>query len=320
MFAMELVAVGPDLYACLQPDTGWGASNSGLVDRGGGLVVDTFWDLPRTRALLGCYAEVRPEPAARLVNTHNNGDHCWGNQLFAEQGTEIIGHRLCAEGFTKEIAPEVLAALGAADPETLPAGFRHFARAMRDFDFSGIVLTPPTTLVEGDTRLDLDGLAVDLLWVGPAHTPGDLVVHVPEHGVVYTGDILFHQCTPLGWMGTFAQWDAALDRIADLDPAVVVPGHGPLATVAGLRDMQAYLRYVRAEAEAGHAAGLTAREAAERIELGPYLGWTEPARLAFQVHRAYRELDGLPWDTPVDTGAVFEDLEVLRQRYEAVAD
>jgi cyclase len=312
---MDLVPVGPDLYACLQPDTGWGASNSGLIDRGGGLVVDTFWDLPRTRALLDRYAEVRPDPAARLVNTHHNGDHCWGNQLFAEQGTEIIGHRLCAEAFTDDVSPELLTALAAADPATLPEGYVHFAAAMRDFDFGGVTLTPPTTVIDGDTTLDLDGLRVDLLWVGPAHTPGDLVVHVPEHGVVFAGDVLFHQCTPLGWQGTFAQWDAALDRIAGLAPATVVPGHGPLATVDGLHDLQAYLRYVRAEAAAGHAAGLSPLDAARRIELGPYEGWTEPERLAFQVHRAYRELDGLAWDTPVDINAVFGDLAVLRRQY-----
>jgi cyclase len=310
---MELVAVGPDLYACLQPDTGWGASNSGFVHHGGGLVVDTFWDLPRTRALMARYAEVSPAPADRLVNTHCNGDHCWGNQLFAEQGTEIIGHRLCVEGFLKEAPPDSLASLAAVDPEVLPAGVRHFARAIRAFDFSGITLTPPTTVVDGDTSLDLGDLQVDLLWVGPAHTPGDLVVHVPEHGVVYTGDILFHRCTPLGWLGTFAQWDAALDRIAALEPETIVPGHGPLATVEGLRDLQAYLRYVREEVAASHAAGLDPLEAARRIELGPYLDWTEPERLAFQVHRAYNELDGLPWDTPVDLAAVFALLGTLRE-------
>lgn len=308
---MDLVRLGPHLHACLQPDTGWGASNSGLVDRGGGLVVDTFWDLPRTRALIALYAEVRHAPVDRLVNTHHNGDHCWGNQLFAEQGAEIIGHRLCAEGFAAEPSPELLAGLAAADPATIPPGYRGLARGLRDFDFAGITPTPPGTLIEGDTTLDLDGLRVDLLWVGPAHTPGDVVVHVPDHGVVFAGDVLFHRCTPLGWQGTFAQWDAALERIAGLAPETVVPGHGPLATVEGLRELQAYLRYVRDEAAAGHAAGLSPLDAARRIELGPYRSWTAPERLAFQVHRAYRELDGVPWDAPVDMGAVFTDVGEL---------
>ncbi len=96
----------PDLYACLlQPDTGLGASNSGFVDHGGGLVVDTLYDLPRTQRLIDLYATVAEAPARRLVNTHHNGDHCWGNQLFAEAGTEIIGHRLCAEYFEARRPP-----------------------------------------------------------------------------------------------------------------------------------------------------------------------------------------------------------------------
>ncbi len=96
--------------------------------------------------------------------------------------------------------------------------------ALRDFDFHDIVLTPPTTLIEGDTQLDLDGLDVRLLYVGPAHTPGDVVVHLPTEGIVFTGDILFHRCTPIGWQGTFANWIAALERIEALEPATVVPG------------------------------------------------------------------------------------------------
>ena len=82
---MELREIGTDVYACLQEDRGLGTSNSGLVNRGGGLVVDTFWDLPHTRDLIAQYARVWKQPARRVVNTHHNGDHCWGNQLFAER-------------------------------------------------------------------------------------------------------------------------------------------------------------------------------------------------------------------------------------------
>ncbi len=310
---MELVAVGTDLYACLQPDTGLGASNSGLVARGGGLVVDTFWDLPRTRRLVETYADVHPDPARRLVNTHHNGDHCWGNQLFAEQGAEIIGHRRCIEYFDKEASPELFVGLCAATD--LPPSLEGFVHALRAFDFEGITLTPPTTAIDGDTRIDLDGLAVDLLYVGPAHTPGDVIVHVPEHGVVYTGDILFHECTPIGWEGSFANWIAALDRIVALAPAVVVPGHGPLATVDGILGLKAYLQYVYAEARVAFDAGRTTLDAAKGIELGAYAAWTEPERLAFQIDRAYREFAGVAWNTPVDTGKVFGETAALRQHF-----
>jgi glyoxylase-like metal-dependent hydrolase (beta-lactamase superfamily II) len=308
---MELVQIAPGVHACLQPDTGLGASNSAFVAAGGGLVVDSFYDLPRTRQLRDRYAQVSADPPSRLVNTHHNGDHCWGNQIFAEAGAEIIGHRRCAEYFTREATPELFVAL--TEGEVVPEGMEGFVAALRQFDFHDITLTPPTTLLDGDATLDLDGLEVRLLAVGPAHTAGDVVVHVPEHGVVITGDILFHRCTPIGWEGTFDGWIGALARLEALEPDVVVPGHGPLAGVDGMRGLREYLTYVRDEARTHYEAGRTVLEASRRIELGPYAGWNEPERLVFQVDRAYRELAGLPWDTPVDAIRVFGEMEALRR-------
>jgi glyoxylase-like metal-dependent hydrolase (beta-lactamase superfamily II) len=311
---MELTEVAPSVYACLQPDLGLGYSNSGFVDRGGGLVVDTFWDLPRTSELIRSYSTVSDRAPARLVNTHHNGDHCWGNQLFADLGTEIIGHRLCAQYFTTEASPELFVSLCERSDDELGT-LAGFARGLRRFDFRDIRLTPPTTLIDGDTDLDLDGTSVRLLYVGPAHTAGDVVVHLPDHGVVFTGDILFAECTPIGWEGTFANWIGALERLEGLEPDVVVPGHGPVTDVAGLRGLREYLDYVRREARAHFDAGRSTLDAARGIELGPYAGWTEPERLAFQVDRAYREFRGEAWDQPVETGRIFAEVAALRDEY-----
>ena len=315
---MELREIGNDVYACLTPDRGLGWSNSGLVRRGGGLVVDTFWDLPHTRALMDLYRRVLPTPAQRVVNTHHNGDHCWGNQLF--HGAEIIGHRRCAEAFTKDPPPAGLemlrgAGAGAGSDPTLAA----FAAMLADWDFTGIELTPPTTLVDERLDLDLDGLRVELLYVGPAHSIGDLIVHLPAERVVFAGDVLFRLCTPIGWEGTYAQWLAALDTIIALAPEVVVPGHGPLSGLEGPREMRAYLVYIREESRRHFDAGLSEVEAAKRIDLGPYAGWTEPERLIFNVERAYREFRGLPLDAPIDVLTTFRGMYELRTHFAAHA-
>jgi glyoxylase-like metal-dependent hydrolase (beta-lactamase superfamily II) len=310
---MELVELARDVYACLQPDRGLGTSNSGLVDRAGGLVVDTFWDLPHTRQLIETYARVWDGPARRVVNTHHNGDHCWGNQLFAD--AEIIGHRACAAAFGRE-RPEFMQALRSAAGSDDPV-MSGLGRALADWDFTGIELHPPTTLVDDALDLDLDGVPVQLRWVGPAHTAGDLIVHLPRERVVFTGDVLFRLCTPIGWDGTYARWIAALDEIVALDPAVVVPGHGPLCGVEGPREMQSYLRYVQGEAGRFFAAGLSSLEAAKRIDLGPYAGWTEPERIVFQVERAYRELRGEPFDAPLDVTTLFRGMHELRTQRRA---
>src|SRR6059036_3413523 len=180
---MELREIARDVYACLQEERGLGTSNSGLVNRAGGLVVDTFWDLPHTRQLIETYARVWRGPARRVVNTHHNGDHCWGNQLF--RGAEIIGHRLCAASFGKE-SPGFMQALRDGGTSEDPM-IRGFAQLLADWDFRGIELVPPSTLVDDRLELDLGGIPVRLIYVGPAHTAGDLIVHLPEQRVVFTG-------------------------------------------------------------------------------------------------------------------------------------
>jgi glyoxylase-like metal-dependent hydrolase (beta-lactamase superfamily II) len=309
---MERVQLTATVHACLQPDLGLGYSNSGFVDAGGGLVVDTFWDLRRTAELKRLYEQVVPVAPARLVNTHHNGDHCWGNQLFAEVGSEIIGHRLCAEYFTREASPSLFVSL-CNTPDDQLGSLAGFVHGLRRFDFEGIELTPPTTLIDDDTTLGLDGTTVELLYVGPAHTAGDVAVFLPDEGVLFTGDILFNQCTPIGWEGTFANWVAALARLEALSSAFVVPGHGPITDAAGLRGLREYLQYVYREARVQFDRGRTTLEAAQSIELGPYAGWTEPERLAFQVDRAYREFGGGQWDEAVDTTRVLAEVAALRE-------
>ena len=305
---MELREIAKDVYTCLQADRGLGTSNSGLINRGGGLVVDTFWDLPHTRQLIANYARVWKGPARRVVNTHHNGDHCWGNQLFA--GAEIIGHRLCAAAMAKEL-PEMMQMLRlAVDSDDVPVAA--MARALREWDFTGIEPTPPTTLIDETLDLDLDSVQVRLVYVGPAHTAGDVIVHLPEERVLFTGDVLFRLCTPIGWEGTYAKWIEALDRIVALQPEVIVPGHGPLCGLEGPQEMKVYLQYVRAESKRFYDAGLPALEAAKRIDLGPYAQWTEPERLLFNIERAYRELRGEPFDAPIDALSIFRGMYELR--------
>jgi len=299
----------PHVHAAVQSRTGTGWSNSGLVAAGGGLVVDSLYDVRLTQELAALYAEVQPDAPRRLVNTHHNGDHCWGNQVFA--GAEIIAHRGCAERFA-DFTPERAEMIRTmVDP---PESMRSIHEEWADFDFSEVVLTPPTVVIEADTTIDLDGVRVDLLYVGPAHTEGDLVVHVPAEGVVLMGDVLFNRCTPIGWEGSTDNWIAALRRVEDLAPEWVVPGHGPVCDLDGLVSSRRYFEAVRDHARASYAAGETVLESCAGIDLDGWSTWDEPWRLAANVHRVYRECAGAQWDTPFDSGAVMADVEALRRQ------
>jgi cyclase len=303
---MELRRLAADVYACEQEDRGLGWSNSGFVALGGGLVVDTLYDKPLTQQMIDLYASVHPEPAQRLVNTHHNGDHCWGNQLFTS--ATIIAHRGCAARFHDFLPSQAEAIRTMPDPPEHLAGLQaEFA----PFDFSEVELRAPDEVIEGDLTLDLDGVRADILHVGPAHTEGDLVVHLPDESVLFAGDVFFHRCTPIGWEGSTDRWIEALRRIEALAPEWVVPGHGPVCGTEGVREMREYLEYVQREARSHWEAGRTPLEASTRIELGPYATWTDPARLAANVHRVYRECEGASWDDPVDASAVMADVRAL---------
>lgn len=308
---MEVRQVARGVFAALVPDRGWGWSNSGLVAAGGGLMVDTLMDVARTRRAIAGLREASGTEPQRLVNTHHNADHCWGNQLFRDR--EILGHRLCAEAMTRDLSPAVLA--GLVDAPDLSPGLRWFADDVRDFDFSEVEVTPPNRLLDGDLELDLGTTRVELLYVGPAHTAGDLIVHLPEEGVVFAGDVIFRRCTPIGWEGTTAGWVAALDRIVALGPEVIVPGHGPLCGTEGATELRDYFCYVERESRRFFEQGLTALEATRRMDLGPFADWTQPERLVFNVERVYRELRGGAWDEPVPVTRLLDDAFALARTW-----
>jgi len=311
-FAAGLTQLSDKVFAYLQPGGGLGLSNAGLIGSAhDALLVDTLFDLPHTRRMLDEIARRVTADIGRVVNTHHNGDHCWGNQLVT--GAEIIGHRRCAE-LMASLPPESLQRLKLL-PDTIPA-----ARALREglepFDFTGIELTPPTTFVPDDgMKLAVDGVALELIYVGPAHTAGDVIVHLPEEGVVFSGDVIFRLCAPIGWEGTFARWIEALDRIAALGAQTIVPGHGPVCGPEGALELRDYLVYVRDESTRLFNAGASLEEAAMRIDLGPYADWLESERIVFSVDRAYRELRGEPYDQPLDFGGLMVIAAKVREQH-----
>ena len=178
----------------------------------------------------------------------------------------------------------------------------------QDYDFDGIELTPPTTLFDERYVLDLDGIEVHVIHVGPCPQVGDSIVHVPREGVVFAGDAVYRECTPMGWTGSYERWLQCLDLIVWLDPEVIVPGHGPVCGIEGAMDMRAYLEYVRDESTRCFGQGLDALAAAKQIDLGPYRAWQCPARLFANVESAYRDIRNEAATTPRDAARTFDSI------------
>jgi cyclase len=289
-YARGLHEVGDSAYAYLQPDGSWGWSNAGLIVAGEAtLLVDTLFDLPLTAEMLRQMRRAVPAAASidTLVNTHADPDHTFGNQLVG--GAEIVASARTASEMRAE-QPEELRQLLAT--QTSGAAGRFIQGAFSAFDFSEVVLVKPSRTFEGTASLRVGGLEVELIEVGPAHTRGDTLVHLPGEGVVFAGDILFAGVHPVTWDGSVGGWIAACERLLALEPEVVVPGHGPISDAAAVRSLRDYLVYVQGEAAAAHEAGLDAREAARRIDLSEYADWLNPERILVVAAAAYRELEG----------------------------
>jgi cyclase len=312
---LKLEQVGTNCFAALNEKNRLCDANSGLVNLGGGVVIDTQSDLPHARQMIELFGEVWPGMPRRVVNTHEDGDHVWGNQLF--EGAEIIAHRSVPERMRQVADPEESRKLLASADRFLsrillkaihPGVLAVATQLREDYTFDGIELVPPTTLFDQRYELDLDGTDVHLIHVGSCHQVGDTIVHVPKEGVIFAGDVVFRACTPMGWAGTYEKFFQCLDLIIALDPEVIVPGHGPLCGIEGAMEMRAYLDYVYAESRQRYDEGLTPLEAAIKIELGPYRDWKGPSRLYLNVERAYREFQGEPPDAPWDTPKTFDNI------------
>jgi glyoxylase-like metal-dependent hydrolase (beta-lactamase superfamily II) len=310
---MRLEQVAKSCFAVLNETNRVWSANSGLVNLGGGLVIDTQPDLLHARRMIELFGQVWPGMPRRVVNTHEDSDHVWGNQLF--EGAEIIAHRT-VPGRMRQVADpresqELLLSVDRLHSHSLlraiHPGLLAIARQLREaHDVERIELVPPTTLFDERHVLDLDGTEVHLIYVGPCHQVGDTIVHVPAERVLFAGDVIFREYTPVGWAGSYEKWLKALDLIIWLDPDVIVPGHGPLCGIEGAMEMKAYLEYVLEESMECFGQGLTSLEAAKRIDLGPYAEWRAPARLYMNVERAYREFRNEPVDAPWDSAMTFD--------------
>lgn len=290
--------VGERVWAWTLPDGGYGWSNAGLVaGDGASLLVDTLFDLHLTREMFDAMASITDDaPITDAVITHSNGDHTHGNQLLAGS-VRIIAAEGTAEEVAHGMAPEMLAMTQVADLG--PTGTPYARERFGPFDFSGITVRNADETFEREIGFDVGGRQVNVLDLGPAHTGADAVVHIPDAGVLFAGDLLFIGCTPIVWAGPIANWVTACDKMIALDSPTVVPGHGPVTDPDGIRAVRGYLVHVAEQAEAAYRQGLSVAEAADAIDLSEYAGWLDAERVVVNVYQRYRELDPNTPELPV---------------------
>lgn len=276
----RLTEVAQGVHAWLQPDGSWWINNAGAVHGADGVVlVDTCATAERTRRFLAAVgAATGGAPVRVAVNTHFHGDHAYGNALLPGSAV-IVGHRATREGLLADFILRSTPPIWSPSPDWGVADIR-----------------PPTVVLDDDLTLFAGQRRIELRHPGhPAHTPGDVVAWLPEEQVLFTGDLIFHDVTPLVLMGSVEGALRSLDWLAAFGARTVVPGHGALITgdlAPVLAAHEAYYRLILDTARRGRAEGLTPLQAARACDLGAFAEWPDRERLVLNLHRAYAEAEG----------------------------
>jgi glyoxylase-like metal-dependent hydrolase (beta-lactamase superfamily II) len=206
--------------------------------------------------------ELGLSPITHVVNSHAHNDHIRGNQVFAPE-VRIVSTPRTAE-LIAEWEPEEIA----AEREYAPARLAYYDSLYRAYEgdttsreYLDILMWKPyfevlseshreiTTRLPDmliDSALSLDGPArrVRLIARGAGHTESDLVMHLPDDGILFSGDLVFNECHPYMADGSITGLLNWLDYLGTLNARTVVPGHGPVGTGSSIMAMKAYVQTV----------------------------------------------------------------------------
>jgi glyoxylase-like metal-dependent hydrolase (beta-lactamase superfamily II) len=277
--------VADNVYAYVGDTGGRTVHNQGLnanlglvVTRDGALLIDSGSTAQVARAIEEAVRRVTPQPVRWVINTGTQ-DHRWlGNGWFAARGAETIAHAAAlpdmrARGGDQLAALRTL--LGAAADGTE-------------------ALLPRRTVGGADTPLLLGGTRLTLVHRGGGHTPGDIMVWLPDSGVLFAGDIVYVDrllaVIPVSHTGRWLEAFAALEALA---PRVIVPGHGRVTDLSVAREQtRDYLAALRAHARRAVDAGQDPSSAARSFDASRWSGLINAAELGRgNASRVYLEVE-----------------------------
>jgi glyoxylase-like metal-dependent hydrolase (beta-lactamase superfamily II) len=209
-------------------------SNAGfIVTDAGVVVIDALGSPAMASELLAEIRRVTQQPLRYLIVTHYHADHIYGLQVFKAAGATILAHGAARSYLNSETAQQ---RLQASRKELAPW-----------IDEKTQLMPADRWLDADETRLQLGSVEIVIRHVGPAHTAEDLVVFVPQTGVLFAGDLFFRGRVPFVGQADSRLWIKSLDRMIEFKPGLVIPGHGPVSTdpMADLQLTRDYLLYLR---------------------------------------------------------------------------
>jgi cyclase len=251
----ELVQVSENVYSFLAPesDSGVVQSNCTLIIGGdSALLIDSGQFPSLARRMVADVKKLTDKPIRYLVNTHWHFDHVWGNGVFREA---YPGLAIISTEFTRQLVesegPKTIATQPATNSKQIadlrkiisdgqsPDGrpvtperkqrIAHIAATLEriNTEFPSTVHTPPTIGFEKELTINLGKREVKVLWLGRANTGGDAIVWLPDAKLLLTGDTVVYPA-PFAFGSYMSEWPGTLQKMINLGPSTIVPGHGPV--------------------------------------------------------------------------------------------
>ena len=302
-FRIERMAGG--VYAAIHVDGGGAIGNAGIVDLGDRtLMYDSMFTPQAGRDLRAAAEAFFDRPIDMLIDSHWHNDHIWGNQAF-DAGTNIISteetRRMYIETRGHGAYDEFMAA-AEANLEATKAGLA-VAQGERErretklwVDYHQAVVDakpvlrhrPPNLTFEGRMLFHGTKRTAELIAFENGHTESDAVLFLPQERIAFMSDLLFIDHMPYLGGGNPESLLYALEAVSNLNPRLLLPGHGPVGGVESLSVLAQYVRTLDGMASQMVEDGVAEETIDEMAIPEPYADWLFAAFFPVNMHFLYR--------------------------------
>lgn len=329
----DLQKISDNVYSFIAPESDSGVVQSNctlIIGDDAALVVDTGQFPSLAKRMIADIKKLTPKPVRYIVNTHWHFDHVWGNGVFrdAYPGVAIISTEFTRQLVDSE-GPKFIAEQPATNTkqaadlrkfiadgklpdsrvvtEEMTRSLNHIADTLEriNTEFPLTVHTPPTIGFEKELTINLGKREVKVMWLGRANTGGDAIIWLPDAKILMTGDAVVYPA-PFAFGSYMSEWPITLQKMIDLHPAVIIPGHGVvMRDTSYLNTLVEVFQSLFAQVKAAAAQGLGLEEVRKKVTMDNYkerfegYATTDLMRksgfrsfLAPAVDRAYQETTG----------------------------
>lgn len=255
---LKFTPVTPGVYAFIgemggrtYTNEGMNANTGFIVTDAGVVVVDSGSSYRVAQQIHNVIKRTTKQPVKYVINTGGQ-DHRWlGNGYFMQQGATIIAHRKAVDDMQER---------GGTLIESLAAELKEKVKGTKP------VL--PTRLFDHEEILQLGKTEIRVLHFGGGHTPGDSVVWLPQHSIMFTGDLVYvDRLLGVIPVSNVKHWLTSFDAIEKLQPKIIVPGHGKVCDLDKARkETRDYLKLLRSHMQQAIQQGVDLQTAIDTLD------------------------------------------------------